>query len=102
MSGESETLDIEAVIARWDEIMDRTEAGEPFAISVKCEPKAKAMGLITLLVPKSRFGLAVLDSITSLHPGRVADAGRAGAGIAAADTTRVGHLHAACPGGGVA
>ena len=40
MNHPSETLDIEEVIARWDEIMDRTEAGEQFAVSVKGEPKA--------------------------------------------------------------
>lgn len=33
-------LDIEEVIARWDEIMDRTEAGEIFIISINGEPKA--------------------------------------------------------------
>jgi len=39
MTNPSETLDIEAV-ACWDEIMDRTEAGETFVISVNGEPKA--------------------------------------------------------------
>ncbi len=40
MTNSSETLDIEEVVARWDEIIDRTEAGETFVISVNGEPKA--------------------------------------------------------------
>ena len=34
----SEILDIQDVITRWDEIIDRTESGETFAISVEGKP----------------------------------------------------------------
>lgn len=37
----SETLAIEEAIARWEEIIARTEAGEIFAIPVGGVPKAK-------------------------------------------------------------
>jgi len=41
MTDPSETLDIEEAIARWEEIIARTEAGEIFAISVGGEPKVR-------------------------------------------------------------
>lgn len=36
-----EILDIKTVVARWDEIMDRAEAGEIFIISVDGEEKVR-------------------------------------------------------------
>jgi len=37
----TKTLDIGEIIARWDEIIGRTEAGESFIISVEGEPKVR-------------------------------------------------------------
>ncbi len=70
MSGEYEILDIEEVIARWDEIMDRTEAGESFAISVKGEPKAMLRSFEpgqTLFVSFWTIGLANLPEGDFTH-----------------------------------
>jgi antitoxin (DNA-binding transcriptional repressor) of toxin-antitoxin stability system len=36
-----EILDIQEAIVRWDEIVDRTEAGESFIIAVAGEPKVR-------------------------------------------------------------
>jgi hypothetical protein len=39
MNDATETLDINEIIARWDEIMTRAEAGETFINSIVGEPK---------------------------------------------------------------
>ncbi len=42
----SETLDITQVVERWEEIMERCEAGEVFVITIDGEPKARLEPII--------------------------------------------------------
>jgi len=47
MTNPPETLDIEAAIARWEEIIGRTEVGEIFVNSVGGVPKARLEPLLS-------------------------------------------------------
>lgn len=49
MNQPSESLDIAEAAERWEEIMDRCEAGESFILTIDGEPKAKLEPIAALL-----------------------------------------------------
>jgi antitoxin (DNA-binding transcriptional repressor) of toxin-antitoxin stability system len=50
MNQPSESLDIAEAAERWEEIMDRCEAGESFILTIDGEPKAKLKPFENLLL----------------------------------------------------
>ena len=64
-----ETLDIEAAAARWEEILDRTEGGEGFVISIDGSPKARLEPIPQIDgKAEERIDALLLDGLDSGEP----------------------------------